>query len=191
MRMPSRQEKCLKTKISKYMSYLLRHNPENLKMDKDGFVNLKELLRKLNERFQVDENFIREIAEKSDKKRFELVGDKIRALYGHTITVEIKFEEDKTMKRLYHGTTADAAYKILKTGLKPMKRKWAHLSPTIEVAMEVGLRKARKPVILEIDAEAARKDKIRFYKATDKVYLCDYVPPKYIRCLRRQTKKKA
>ena len=189
--MPHKHETHSKTKISKYMSYLLRHNPENLNMDKNGFVSLKGLLEKLNERFQVDENFIREIAEKSDKKRFELVGDKIRALYGHTITVEIKFEEDKTIKRLYHGTTVDAAYKILKTGLKPMKRKWAHLSPTIGVATEVGLRKTRKPVILEIDAEAARKDKIRFYKATDKVYLCDYVPPKYIRCLRRQTKKKA
>jgi putative RNA 2'-phosphotransferase len=163
------------------MSYLLRHNPENLKIDEDGFVNLNELLEKLNERFQVDENLIREIVEKSDKERFEIVGGKIRALYGHSIPVEVKLEEDKTMKRLFHGTTVEATFEILRTGLKPMKRRWVHLSPTIQIAMEVGLRRTRKPVILEVDAESARKDKIKFYKATDKVYLCSYVPPKYIR----------
>ncbi|MGQ9641920.1 MAG: RNA 2'-phosphotransferase [Candidatus Bathycorpusculaceae bacterium] len=172
----------MKTKISKYMSYLLRHNPENLKIDEDGFVNLKELLERINKRFQVDENLIREIVGKSDKKRFEIVGDKIRALYGHTIPVEIKFDEDKTVKRLFHGTTVEAAFEILRTGLKPMKRRWVHLSPTIKIATEAGLRRTRKPVILKVDAESARSDgKIKFYKATDKVYLCSYVPPKYIR----------
>jgi putative RNA 2'-phosphotransferase len=173
------------------MSYLLRHNPENLNINEDGFVSLKELLKKLNERFQIDENLIREIVEKSDKKRFEIVGDKIRAIYGHTMPVEIRFEEDKTIKRLYHGTTADAALKILKNGLNPMKRRWVHLSPTIEIAMEVGLRRTRKPVILEIDVEAARKDRVRFYKATDKVYLCSYVPPKHIRRTDREAKRTA
>ncbi|MGQ9625068.1 MAG: RNA 2'-phosphotransferase [Candidatus Bathycorpusculaceae bacterium] len=176
----------MKTKISRYMSYLLGHNPENLKIDEDGFVNLKELLERLNKRFQVDENLIREIVGKSDKKRFEIVGDKIRALYGHTIPVEIKFDEDKTVKRLFHGTTVEAAFEILRTGLKPMKRRWVHLSPTIQIATEVGLRRTRKPVILEVDAESARSDgKIKFYKATDKVYLCSYVPPKYIRYAHR------
>ncbi|MEM3726187.1 MAG: RNA 2'-phosphotransferase [Candidatus Bathyarchaeia archaeon] len=187
--MPHKHETCSKIKISKYISYLLRHNPKNLNMDKSGFVSLKELLKKLNERFQVDEKLIREIIEKSDKKRFEIIGDKIRAIYGHTIPVEIQFEEDKTIKRLYHGTRAEAASEILKTGLKPMKRRWVHLSPTMEIAMEVGLRRTRKPVILEIDAEAARKDGIRFYRATDKVYLCEHLPPKYIRCINGQAKK--
>ncbi|RLI16906.1 RNA--NAD 2'-phosphotransferase, partial [Candidatus Bathyarchaeota archaeon] len=46
-----------------------------------------------------------------------------------------------------------------------------------------------EPVILEIDAEAARKNKIRFYKATEKVYLCKYVPPKYIQCLTNKERK--
>ena len=62
-----------------------------------------------------------------------------------------------------------------------MKRRWAHLSPTIEIAIKVGMRRTRKPVILEIDAEKARKNGIKFYKATDQVYLTKYVPPKYIK----------
>jgi len=171
----------LKVKVSRYISYLLRHNPENLKMDRHGFVSLDELLDKVKERFQVDKKFIFEIVEKSDRKRFEIVEDKIRALYGHTIPVELELQEDRTVKVLYHGATWDAASKILKADLKPMKRKWVHSSPTIKIAKEIGLRRTRKPVILEINAEAARNNGVRFYKASDRVYLCNNLSPKYIK----------
>lgn len=171
----------LQLKVSRYMSYLLRHNPGNLKIDKYGFANIDELLARLKERFKIDVDLILEIVEKSERKRFEIVGNKIRALYGHTIPIESELREDKRVVRLYHGTTGEAAQTILETGLKPMERRWVHLSPTIEVAMQVGLRRTRKPVVLEIDVEAARRDGIRFYKVTDAVYLCSWVPCKYIK----------
>jgi putative RNA 2'-phosphotransferase len=170
----------LKVKVSRYMSYLLRHNPENLKMDRHGFVSLDEFLEKIKERFEVDKKIIFEIVEKSERKRFEIVEDKIRALYGHTIPVKLELKEDKTVKAFYHGTTLEAASKILKVGLKPMKRRWVHLSPTIEIAIRVGLRRTNKPVVLEIDAEAARKSGAKFYKATYTVYLCNHIQPEYI-----------
>jgi putative RNA 2'-phosphotransferase len=171
----------LKVKVSRYMSYLLRHNPENLKMNSHGFVSLEELLEKVKERFQIDKKFVFDIVEKSERKRFEIVEDKIRALYGHTIPVKLEPEEDKTVKVLYHGTTDDAASEILKVGLKAMKRKWTHLSPTIEIATRIGLRRTKEPVILEIDAEAARKNGARFHKATDTVYLCRYIRAEHIK----------
>ena len=175
------REHDLRVRVSKYMSYLLRHNPENLNMDRYGFVSLDELLEKIREHFQVDKKFISEIIKKNDRKRFGIAEDRIRALYGHTIPVGLQLEEDKSVKVLYHGTTLNAASKILKTGLKPMKRRWVHLSPTIETAIRVGLRRTLKPVVLEIDAEAARKDGGKFHKATDTVYLCSYIKPKYIK----------
>jgi len=171
----------LKVRVSKYMSYLLRHNPENLKMDSEGFVDLGELLAKLKEKFPVDKQLILEIVERSERKRFEIRNGKIRALYGHSIPVMLKLKEDKTVKILYHGTTPEAAAEILKSGLKPMKRNWVHLSPTIEIARRIGMRRTSKPAILEIDAEKARKNGIKFYKATEQVYLCKQVPPRYIR----------
>ncbi|MFB0567664.1 MAG: RNA 2'-phosphotransferase [Candidatus Bathyarchaeia archaeon] len=170
----------LKVKVSKYMSFLLRHNPENLKMDRHGFVDLDGLLKRIRKRFRVDKEFILEIVEKSNRKRFEIVENKIRALYGHTIPVKLELEEDKAVKVLYHGTTPEAASRILKEGLKPMNRRWVHLSPTIEIATEVGLRRTENPVILEIHVEAARKSGLRFYKATDKVYVCGVIIPEYI-----------
>ena len=171
----------LRAKVSRHMSYLLRHNPENLKMDRHGFVDIDELLKKLKERFPIDKKFILEVVEKSDRKRFEIIGNKTRALYGHTIPVKLELEEDKTVKVLYHGTTPEASSEILKEGLKPMKRRRVHLSPTIEIATEVGLRRTRNPVVLEIHAEAAGKNGLRFYKATDKVYVCGAIPPRYIK----------
>lgn len=179
--MTADKESNLKTRVSRYMSYLLRHNPGNLKMDWYGFVDIDQLIDKLKEHFKVNKKFLLEIVEKSERKRFEIVDNKIRALYGHSIPVKLEFEEDKAVKVLYHGTTPEAATKILKTGLKSMKRRWVHLSPTIAIAKEVGLRRTKKPVVLEINAEAARKDGTKFYKATDKVYLCKNVARKYIK----------
>lgn len=174
-------ESNLKTKVSRYISYLLRHNPRNLRMDKDGFVNIDELMDKLKEHFQIDKKLLFEIVEKSERKRFEIFENRIRALYGHTLPVTLEFEEDNTVKVLYHGTTQVAAAKILRTGLERMKRKWVHLSPTIEIAIEVGKRRTNNPVILEIDAEAARKAGVKFYKTTDKVYICSDISPIYIK----------
>ncbi len=181
----------LKTRISKYMSYLLRHNPEDLKMDGQGFVNLNELLHKIRERFpQADMKLIREIVERSERRRFEIRNGKIRALYGHSIPVKMELREADKVKVLYHGTTPEAAEKILRTGLKPMKRRWVHLSPTREIAERIGLRRTKTPVILEIDAEKARKNGMKFYKATEEVYLSEYIPPKYIKRITRKNARK-
>jgi putative RNA 2'-phosphotransferase len=171
----------LKAKVSKCMSYLLRHNPENLEMDRHGFVGLDEFVKRIKERFQVDQKFILDIVEKSDRKRFEIIGNKIRALYGHTIIVKLELKKDKLVKVLYHGTSPEAASRILEVGLKSMRRKWVHLSPTIEIAKDVGLRRTQKPVILEIDAEVARKNGVGFYKASEMVYLCRDLSPEYIK----------
>jgi len=173
----------LKVRVSKFMSYLLRHNPRGLQMDEQGFVRLNALLMRVRERYDVDETFIRDIACAGDKVRFQIVNGKIRALYGHTIDVEIDLPEDESVDVLYHGTTAEAASKILEGGLRSMKRKWVHLSTTREIAREVGVRRTRNPVILVIDAEKARREGIRFFKVTGEVYLSKRIPSKYIKKL--------
>lgn len=173
----------LKTAVSKYMSYLLRHNPENLEMDNEGFVRISDLLKNLRKKYDVDEYLIREVVEKSDRRRFQIVGDKIRAIYGHTIDIRIKFPVDERVKFLYHGTTVQSASIILKEGLKPMKRRWVHLSATPEIAKDVGKRRTQKPTILVVDARKARQEEVKFYKATNQVYLSKEVPSKFIKIL--------
>ena len=82
------------------MSYLLRHNPRGLQMDEKGFVRLEDLLRRVRERYDVDGAFIRDIAYSGDKTRFQITNGKIRALYGHTIGVEIDLPEDESVRVL-------------------------------------------------------------------------------------------
>ena len=179
-----RMRERLKTRISKYMSYLLRHDPKELRMDEHGFVDFNELLQKIREKFpDADERLIVEIVERSERRRFELRDGRIRALYGHSIPIKLRLREDSSVKILYHGTTPEAARKILREGIKPMRRRWVHLSPTPEIARRVGLRRTSRPAILEIDVERARRDGLKFYRATDEVYLCKYIPPKYIRLM--------
>lgn len=170
-----------KIRVSMYMSYLLRHCPKNLEMDEEGLVSIDELLEKIRVRYPIEKSLILEIADKSERKRFEIKGNKIRALYGHTIPTKIRFEEDFSVNLLYHGTTESSAAKIVGEGLKPMKRTWVHLSSTIETAKEIGERRTRHPVVLEIDAKAAREGGLKFYRATDKVFLSGPIPPEYIR----------
>lgn len=172
--------------VSRYLSYLLRHNPQDLPMRKDGFVPLDDVLEKVKRRFPwVDKETITKLAGGSSS-RFEIRDNMIRALYGHTIPVEIELEVAEDVKFLYHGTTAEAARKILVEGLKPMGRRKVHLSPSVEQAIRVGKRRTENPVVLKIDVEAARKEGIKFEKANDLVYLSDEIPPKFISVVKKR-----
>ena len=168
-------------KVSKYVSYLLRHDSLGLVMDECGFVDLDGLVSKVKESFpSVDVGFVRRLVEEGERKRFEIVGNRIRALYGHSVPVYLRLEEDTSVEWLYHGTTAEAAKEILEHGLKPMKRMWVHLSPTKDIAVQIGKRRTSIPVILVVNCTEARKADLKFYKASDQVYLCKLVPTKHI-----------
>jgi len=175
-------EQGLRVEVSKFVSYLLRHDPQDLVMDEEGFVDLDELVSKVKLSFpSVDDGFLRRLVEESERKRFEIVGDQIRALYGHSFPVYLGLEEDRQVEWLYHGTTAEAADEILKKGLQPMKRMWVHLSPTMGIAVQVGKRRTSNPVILVVNCAEARKAGLKFHKTSEQVYLSKFVPAKYIR----------
>lgn len=169
-----------KIKVSKQVSYLLRHDPEDLEMDENGYVKIEDLLEKLKERFpNIDREYLEKINSEG-KKRYEIKDNRIRALYGHTIDIDLDLPQDEKVKELYHGTTEWSARSILKEGLKSKDRQKTHLSADRTAAEEIGKRRTDDPVILEIDVESARRDEIKFYRATDQVYLCEEVPPQYI-----------
>jgi putative RNA 2'-phosphotransferase len=172
--------------LSKEISYALRHAPweYELELDEQGFVPIAQLLHALNESNKFEREIVQadleEIIATSEKKRHEIVGDKIRALYGHTVPQIIKKEPGIPPAVLYHGTTHRALPQILQDGLKPMQRQYVHLSIDVETATRVGKRRDPEPVILKIDTEAAQKAGIQFYIGNDKVWLCNRVPKECI-----------
>ena len=173
-------------KLSKEISYVLRHNPEkyNLKMDLEGNVNIDDLLNGINSTNQFKEKVTKldliKMLEQLDKQRFKIENNSIKALYGHTINLNINKDEIIPPQFLFHGTTKEAYQKILESGIKKMKRQYVHLAKSIDVAFMVGRRRTKSPIILKIDALGAYNDGIKFYDGGDDIYLVEYISPKYI-----------
>ena len=82
-------------KISKFLSFILRHGPKKVGLDLDskGFADLNEILKVLNKRFQyfkITKSILEEIIDQSEKKRFQIENSKIRAFYGHSLKNKIE-----------------------------------------------------------------------------------------------------
>ncbi len=168
--------------LSKYLSYVLRHHPEeaDLSLDERGFTDLKDVLNALErtKHSWASKDDIRYLIKNSEKKRFELIDGKIRALYGHSIDVNIE-KETKPPETLYHGTSPNSISSIFEESLKPMGRQYVHLSRTKEEARSVGKRHHPDPSILKIDSLEAWEDGVDFYERGD-LYLSESIPPEYL-----------
>lgn len=172
--------------ISKTMSHALRHEPwlYELELDEGGWTPVPQLLAALRESRRawraLDVADIEEVVRTSDKQRFELSGDQIRAHYGHSVPRIIRKEPAAPPSILYHGTSPATVPLIEASGLMPMARQYVHCSADCETAILVGKRKAAEPVILFIDAERAHKDGVPFYLGNELIWLADAIPPDYI-----------
>ena len=172
-----------KKKLSKSLSYWLRHHPEDIgiTVTKEGWVNVKELMEKASRKLLFDFNELKEVVQTNDKKRFMFSEDfcEIRANQGHSIDVEIKFKEVVPPAILYHGTPNKNVESILKNGLNKGSRHHVHLSVDEITAAKVGARRGDF-TILKIEALRMRADKHKIYISENGVYLVDEVPSKYI-----------
>jgi len=171
-------------RLSSFLSYILRHDPGKfgLSPNGDGYVPIDGLLDQIKKKDHwrwVTKHHIIEIVERSEKKRFVVVSNKIRALYGHTFATEIHYRSVTPPEYLFHGTARRNREKIEQEGLLPMKRQYVHLSVTPEDACKVGLRRDKNPVILNISALKAHTEGIQFYKAGD-LFLAKRIPRKYL-----------
>ena len=170
-------------KISQRMSYLLRHNPEDLSMDKRGWVKTEELLKKL----EITQEELDNIVTTNSKKRFGYSNDKslIRAHQGHSakLNLRVEFKEVQFPINYYHGTNKRIAATILREGLKPMKRSYVHLSKSMMIATTVGRRHGNEVVIFIIDGNQMKRDGYKIYESENDVILVDSVPPKYLKLL--------
>ena len=177
-------------KLSKYISYLLRHHPEtlNLNMDNNGYVFVKEFIEKINETKEW-KNYLtleklEDIVNNDEKQRYSFNENKtkIRAAQGHSFPVDT-LKEAVPPNILYHGTALKSLDSIKENGLKPQTRQYVHLSTKQSVAFEVGIRPAKKKenvVMLEINTIDMLKDEFKFYVADNGVWLVREIPFKYI-----------
>lgn len=173
--------------LSRALSHLLRHRPDlyGVELDESGWVPVDSVIAALARHKphwrDLSPDDIDAMMAAAEKQRFEVDGERIRAVYGHSVDGRIAHKPATPPTLLYHGTTRAALASIRADGLRPMRRQFVHLSPDIETATRVARRRTKDPVILEIDAGRAHQDGFVFHATNDQVWLTDSIAPGYIR----------
>lgn len=174
------KQQAMDTRLSKMMTKLLRHTPEEfgLVLDpKDGSCPLSDLLTAINAQPRwswVKREDIERVVRNSNKQRFDIENGRIRARYGHSYD-KIQYSPGEPPAVLYHGTNRQALPAILKEGIRPMGRQYVHLSQSTHFATLAGSRRGEL-AILKVDTQQARQWGVQFYHAGGEVWLADEVP---------------
>ena len=160
-------------KESRYLSYLLRHNPRDLDltMDEHGWVSVSELVNHSKEKLNpFTMEMIQEIVTSDSKQRYALVDGKIRANQGHSFPVDLELTLVKATM-LYHGTADRFSESIEQKGLLKQTRQYVHLTDDFDTAVKTGERHG-KPIVYKVDVSD-----LEIYLSENGVYLVEGVSP--------------
>jgi len=171
-------------RVSKRLSYVLRHRPESvgLCLDDAGWVPVDDLLAALSgaglplTREQLDA-----VVATNDKRRFAYDESlcRIRASQGHSVGVDLGYAAQRPPAVLFHGTADRSVCSVLTEGLRPGRRHAVHLSADVATARAVGARHGR-PVVLRVDAAGMVAEGATFTRSANGVWLTDAVPARHL-----------
>jgi putative RNA 2'-phosphotransferase len=178
------------TRISKYLSLVLRHDPAagGVSLDEQGWTSVADLLAGASARgLEVSAAELAEVVRTSDKQRFALSSDglRVRANQGHSVAVDLGLAPAEPPATLFHGTVERFVAAILAEGLRKQARQHLHLSPDVETARRVGTRRGM-PVVLRVDAARMHAEGLVFLRSENGVWLTEAVPPRFIERLPRE-----
>lgn len=177
-----------KKNVSIYISFLLRHKPDeiDLNMDKQGWVSVRELIDGINNsgKYTITFEQLKQIVAEDNKGRYRFNEDKsqIKACQGHSIPwVEPEMEYIEPPEFLYHGTTTVAFEKIKKSGaVLKMSRHAVHMQDDLDKAWQSACRWKIEPVVLQIAAKELFQTGVMFGKTENGVWCTEQVPIEYI-----------
>jgi len=172
-------------KLSKFLSFVLRHNPQRIgiSLDLQGWTSIPILLEKMNAHGKkLDRETLEFLVATNNKQRYAIneATNQIRANQGHSIPIDLGYQPQRPPTTLYHGTAQQFIESIFKTGLEKRNRHHVHLSADLDTASKVGQRHG-KLVILEILTKEMNQDGYDFFLSENGVWLTEEVPVKYIR----------
>jgi len=167
-------------KMSRHMAYLLRHTPSFV--NSEGWASVASVELALSERFSqsITREVIQEIVSVDEKSRYEIQGNSIRAVQGHSHPVNSGLVESVPPELLYHGTASESVASIKEKGLLSLSRTHVHLSSNVETAQQVGSRHSKNTEVLTIRARAAHEAGIKFFISKNGVWLVEHVPTQFI-----------
>jgi putative RNA 2'-phosphotransferase len=171
-------------RLSKFMSLILRHQPEvvGCMLDRGGWLSIADLVSGATcAGVAITAEDVMEIAKQDPKRRYALSEDalRIKATYGHSIEIELGLEASRPPERLFHGTATRSLESIKKAGITRKRRRYVHLSADKMTATKVGSRHGR-PVILTVRARLMFDAGFLFYRSESGIWLTEQVPSDYI-----------
>lgn len=174
------------TKLSKFLSLILRHRAAEfgLTLDSEGFVETDTVWKQVQKRYPGVYTYkdLLEVVEggTDGKQRYEIVGRRIRARYGHSAVQTITYPPVTPPEHLYHGTTREALNSIREQGLIAQNRQFVHLSLDPDWAQTVGARHSKNTIVLRVRASEAHLAGHVFHHPEPKHYLTLSIPPEFI-----------
>lgn len=173
------------TRLSKFLSVVLRHSPEDfdIELDEQGYASLDTIWAVIQGKYgkQFDMSDLETVVtgDQRGKKRYEIVGKQIRAMYGHS-KPKVIYPACEPPEMLYHGTNSEAAKAIRKEGLRSLGRQYVHMTSNLNNALVVAKRRTQNPVTLLIQAQDAYQAGIVFHHAETEHYLAKAIPAQFI-----------
>ena len=169
---------------SKFISLVLRHQPEKigLQLDGNGWADIDELLRQAGKAGKnISRALLEEVVADNGKQRFVISDDgkRIRANQGHSIEVDLGLAPLRPPESLFHGTASRFVDSILATGLERRSRHHVHLTESATTAEAVG-RRYGQLVMLRIASGAMAAQGHVFFRSANDVWLVESVPPRFI-----------
>ncbi|KAK6458683.1 phosphotransferase KptA/Tpt1 [Scheffersomyces xylosifermentans] len=168
-------------KISKALSYLLRHGAlkEKLDIDEEGYVKISALLQHQRlKSYRTTREDIDAVVRNNNKKRFTIRdGEYICANQGHSIKKVSNNNLDlmtlETIpKEVYHGTYKKKLPSIIASGgLSRMNRNHIHMTSR-EFSKISGIR-YNADILVYIDVAKSMAAGIKFYKSLNNVILSE------------------
>lgn len=165
----------------------LRHEDylDELRRDCFGLSRLDEFIQLLQRKFHSLDAarfhllFQRSVERLLIEERIEIRGDKIRALYGHSLRGVIVGEMKWPQSPLFHATSNRHLDSILEHGLRPQSRTWVHLTSNERYADEIlgGHDYDGESVLLTVVPPLLEDADVTFRKPNSHVWLANHIPP--------------
>lgn len=161
---------------SKKLSYVLRHQYSEEFLS-GGWLSVDTALREVGLTLLELETIVAE----NDKGRYELSYDRtlIRALYGHSVQIDLDYRPAVPPGTLYHGTAMKNLDSIYQLGIVSKNRQFVHLSEDVDTAITVGKRHGL-PMVLQVDAKVMLDEGCIFFNPKKGIWLTEYVCPRYL-----------
>ncbi len=169
-------------KLQKFLTYVLCHSPDEfgIFLDEDGSIAIKELLWAIKEEegwSYIRESHLRDLILLGFEVPYRLEGKKVIIQDG---LPKPYYPVEEPPRVLYHSARLKACYHIYKHGLKAAGRPYLPLARTRELALRIGRRRDKNPLLLEISAREAFFEGIIFRAHGTHMFLAEEVPSRFI-----------